>query len=1154
MRKNLFTRGVVAALCLAMMVVSVPGTKAFSDNRDEKDIVITETAATNGTASWTVAGTNANLSILGTLQTTSGRYASTAALTIENPHGEQATVYYKYSINGNVALSEDDGGSTSALVTINGVTIFDSGIVPGAFEETGTGESFTLENGGTFQIEIQAAQDAESNISVSITELQIVSSSGKSVTFLKPTNGSYTVSGTNIGEDTAFQDLDFSAGVSVTVTPVSNYIFIGWRDGDTGKMISTSSTSLAAIPDSTTKLVPSFIPKQDPVFQAAGVNYYNWEDAFTMAPSTSPVVLVKNNYSLPTTLPDNGFTGTAVYDYMTVSENKITGYTIPASKQFLLPYAAGATTITDSEQTIPYANYQIEMVKRTVNQQATAVTDHKYLSMTVPSSITIRNKGVFAVGGTFSGQQGLAGISYGAHSNLQLDGTLKLTDGGVFSAVGYVIGSGEVIAEAGKVYVPFTVNDFRGGGYTVGAAGAALAIDTQSGEDYISPFFRYTANTIQTDLIVSSGSSVSAYCNLYANDKFNSSTGLLIGDGGLITPAAGTTVTVTYEADVKVAAYPGVGRTNIFVNGSASFGSLKLTVELTDGMAYDVHTSDLNFPIPYNFAIYLDNGTFSVSYAMSLMPGAKLVVGENASLTLSKGNADRAMRFAIYDGLYDHTSYGLGLAAGFNTGVESLNVTYGSHAYAANGTTGTGENYPKTEDLQKAGYSGSAQFIVNGSLEVLANVNFGGIVQTENQAGASVRIDGNATNEVTTQVGQIGTYTVGAGLGGVSLGKPYVFSGATVRTLKAKLYDNLTGNVIDIQKNITYQSRDSSTNSVGSYSYTLYSKFKRDWRGRVTLTQNAYTENATSTGKFANVNAVGRWYNHAIPVKAKYNGVFYDAGNAYAIDGVSLAGTRYYTNEAMTAQGTVSASTAVLYTNAVAVVYDASNNIVTACDTLRNAVAACPATGYIRMVDNTKENGYTIEKAITLDLNKFKVEVAGTDGVITGFDSGTNGYASVPGTNLGSINITDEDMIAAPRKINGKYYLPITDSNGTTFHRVAVAVTSCQFLYRSSTDESTIVLEGTFKGTDQSAAKLTDLGFRFTDDGNVWANNQFEIRYDTVNNGTSWPFYYGREFNNPSANITALAMMEFDGTELLSNATSNLTALHTQFMSMIENG
>ena len=220
---------------------------------------------------------------------------------------------------------------------------------------------------------------------------------------------------------------------------------------------------------------------------------------------------------------------------------------------------------------------------------------------------------------------------------------------------------------------------------------------------------------------------------------------------------------------------------------------------------------------------------------------------------------------------------------------------------------------------------------------------------------------------------------------------------------------------------------------------------------------------------------------------------------------------------------------------------------------LQSAVDAFASNdSYIQMLADTTESTYTINKAVTIDLNKFKVEVGGASATVTCIDSGTNAFASVPGTNLGSINVEAD---APTKAVNGKYYIAITGDGVTTFHRVAVGVTCCQFIYDKPNNKQYIVVQGTFKGTDQSVAKLTDLGFKFTDTGATTAGTaDFVDPSDTSYHGVTWSYYFGRDFDSSvTGTVTVQALMEFGqgATPFMSNPTEDLVALYKEFLNRI---
>ncbi len=517
------------------------------------------------------------------------------------------------------------------------------------------------------------------------------------------------------------------------------------------------------------------------------------------------------------------------------------GYVVKSGVNFVIPYAAGSTDLASSSSSeYPYANRAEGSGASNMNP----ATD-KFLTLTIPSDITLYVNGVFAVGGTISGTNAPAGATKGAHSNVQLDGNIVLN--GVISSCGYILGNGTITANYGaKIYQPLIVVDYNGGGYTVSAAGSDMAMGYKngliSGEKYVSPFMRYTLLNVQANIKMVYGSYIFGYCCLEAGDITKSITGCLIGDSGstpgVIKLKSGASAEVEYDEGTfltssKNANYKNIGRTIVDVKGGASLGSLELEVKVTTGIGGTMNTKDLAFPIPYNYEIKLNNGTYDVGSSLNLMPGCIVYVGEEGILNLS-GNGTK---ITVFDGLFDHMS-----------------SPQSAHAAVALGNQKNAVAYPTPAMLQASGMSATANLIVDGKLDIGSGVIFGGVIQTNGKGTVTSASDSNLTN-CTTQVWLAGTHEIKA-LGLITL-KTYHFSGGTIRTLPAQVMDATTGKRTDLVAGIPYNPHENSY-KLDDYKFTVYLD-----------SENLDLKNENVVYKLGdNGQAIsGSWYNYIATIK-----------------------------------------------------------------------------------------------------------------------------------------------------------------------------------------------------------------------------------------------------------------------------------------------
>ena len=156
---------------------------------------------------------------------------------------------------------------------------------------------------------------------------------------------------------------------------------------------------------------------------------------------------------------------------------------------------------------------------------------------------------------------------------------------------------------------------------------------------------------------------------------------------------------------------------------------------------------------------------------------------------------------------------------------------------------------------------------------------------------------------------------------------------------------------------------------------------------------------------------------------------------------------------------------------------------------LADAVQAYTGTGYIQMLKNSTEPGFTVSKDVTLDLNGKTVTFDGTLTVaegktLYGMDSTTDNY---DGTKAGKIVGTVTGTVAPVHKTSAKTvdgydslrYVAIKSENSYSFHRFNISVSGYRFELKAP--ECALFFIGKFQGDEAAKNHLTKLGFTLTD-------------------------------------------------------------------------
>lgn len=146
-------------------------------------------------------------------------------------------------------------------------------------------------------------------------------------------------------------------------------------------------------------------------------------------------------------------------------------------------------------------------------------------------------------------------------------------------------------------------------------------------------------------------------------------------------------------------------------------------------------------------------------------------------------------------------------------------------------------------------------------------------------------------------------------------------------------------------------------------------------------------------------------------------------------------------------------------------------------------------TGYIQMLKDSTEPGFTVDRNVTLDLNGKTVKLAGTLTVAKGFtlsgmDSSSKEYAAPTGKIVGKVTGYAPTYQTPTVKEEYDRYVAISglEADGKTanlsFHHFNISVTGYRFeLATGDTPQCALFFIGKFRGDDAAKKYLTKLGF-----------------------------------------------------------------------------
>lgn len=614
--------------------------------------------------------------------------ATEVSVTVPDPYTEYLTVTYSNNYNNsNASASFDDAGTK---ITFSATGYKTSGTCPK--DET-----------STTTLTVKAKKDIKITFSTTSTTATIGGSAVSSPVDLKE-GGSLT--------------LQVTSPAGSGSTPASIEI------KDISEIVSSAPEDCAAYY----------------ILGTPATTYDYLDEAITAAGTSGTIVVTKS--------------GTVYH-----SDGETKSFTIPAGVTLLLPYSASDTTvqgvISSNNSYLAHANYAYAVTdgQQTPQKNVTyTLTIPKDVIVAVAdgSAATVGKCGRIVVGGQFAfgnGTTTFVGATYKDHSNLVVDGKLDLGNYAILSATGYVLGDGQIIAEGtgAQIYQPMIIMDFPGAAVAAlamreGISGTAI---TYSGEEKYSPYIYWGVVNIQTDLQLSSGNLMYAHCVLGDDSKPYYSNAVLVGDNSTAGLLILDSNAILYNHFQPITwsgySYGFLGQNQIRIEGGASMGSLQLTLN-AGGLSESIDTASVTVGIGYNFDITLagnSNGTsnYYINHSMMLLPGARLTVDEDATLTI--GNT-ASVRFAVWDGLI-HRGY-------------RQTIGYSKAEYIVESATTCNKkvNYPTNVELDKGGLSEDADFFIDGKLVIGAKASIGGIIQTN--GGGTVDASGTTTSNLSVMV------------------------------------------------------------------------------------------------------------------------------------------------------------------------------------------------------------------------------------------------------------------------------------------------------------------------------------------------------------------------------------------------------------------
>lgn len=526
----------------------------------------------SGDGTWT-AGAD---SVAGSVTATSGWFGSTsnknATLTITNNSGEKRQLSFDY-VSTNVSNSSDDfklGGT-------------------GGYG-TGSGNiKVTLNAGATYTVYIQS-RNKSTPTTVTLTNIKLQPISEKiTVTFHSPENGSYTVAGESITQETV-KTLDANTTYTLEATPVGGYALYGWLDGDGNLLSAEGATTFAWTTGGVNcEVYPLFYKAGGDTFSVGGDKFDDLNVATIVAKNrTDHTVILCKNATLP------------------AGE-----YTIPGGVTLLIPCDTPNTAyITEPGLTA---------------SSAWSETPTVFRSLTLATGASITVNGAISVAAVVENYMS-GGCTRGAVGQIALESGSSITvnSNGTLYCWGYITGDGNVTVESGgTVWEMLQVADWRGG---------TEVYNMRNNSDDVFPFSQYYIQNIQASMKIKAGATESVYLAAYVGGTDILQPAEIIGDNGLFQISSGS-MTKWYDAERD--------RIVCDVDGDLSIAGLTVAIDykILWTSSFTLKSSDFVFPFPGHFTFNVNSGTTSLTQNVAFLPGAELNIAQGAVVEVASGKS-----------------------------------------------------------------------------------------------------------------------------------------------------------------------------------------------------------------------------------------------------------------------------------------------------------------------------------------------------------------------------------------------------------------------------------------------------------------------------------------------------------------------------------
>lgn len=545
------------------------------------------------------------------------------------------------------------------------------------------------------------------------------------VTFTYAEGGSYTVNETDVTEENPYTATAApNTAYALKATAAEGYQFFGWYNETKGAYVSYLAVDELRVGEDQ-KIHPVFIPSEKAVFGVGVEKFYDLSeaDARATAGSVKTIVLLNNG---------------------TISGQ----HTVSAGNTLLIPYDDANTVHTTATDIGVHTN---EDGSKSVNPWVTP-TAYRTLTMAENAKITVygslnvggkHSPGPWLTAGSPSGEVGMICMTAGSN--------ITVGDGGALYCWGYIYGGGTVTAKGGAmIHENIQFADFRGGNATAGIAMTYL----------VFPMTQYYVQNIEVATTFEYGAIENVWGSIYLGTNstvYGTSVQFIGSDKNLamFVPGENGTVTKTY--------LPAEDRLQIDVEGDGSINPMTLVME---GSPFDsdnpLNTATFILPITNNMTINIKSGTTTLNQSLALLPGVKLTIAKDATLSLATGDVLRdkdTNEPVFYTGghnliVYDRDQWFNGFTEEMEP-IETYYVYNGKRIQpVAHSPSWSDTRHVRTEaDLVDAVLDINGTLIADGFIYTTVGVEYNEETETEEIIGGASIISQEGTGKIVMQGG-----------------------------------------------------------------------------------------------------------------------------------------------------------------------------------------------------------------------------------------------------------------------------------------------------------------------------------------------------------------------------------------------------------------